>query len=371
MRQKQRYYCSGCHLYFNLGQPTQNNGAKTVYTIKDIARQLGFSTSTISKALNNHIDISPQKKALINAKAKELDYQPNKLASSLKQNRSGVIGLIVPEFTQSFYPRIILEINKRLSEAGYIVMITQADNRYANELTNINSLLASRVEGIIASVTFETTEFCHLQKIIDRQIPLILFSRYPAQLACPKIKVDDFAGAYTAVRHLITQGYKKIGHIGGPEHISVSSDRYKGYRQALADSGLTTCTSWIVQAPDVIEKAAVYARNLLTLANRPDAVFAFTDPVAIAVVQEAKKLGVSIPGQMGLVGFSDDPVSSFITPTITTVRQPIEAIAITIVDSLKQLLTTGYSHETNSEQLLKATLVQRESSQPVAGEVVW
>jgi DNA-binding LacI/PurR family transcriptional regulator len=369
VRQKQRYYCSQCQLYFNLDQQPESAVKKTIYTIKDIARELRFSTSTVSKALNNHIDISPEKKALIEAKAKELDYQPNKLARSLKQNRSGVIGLIVPEFTQSFYPRMIFEINKRLSEAGYTAMITQADNRYANEVTNIHSLLASRVEGIIASVTFETTDFCHLQKIIDRQIPLVLFSRYPSQLSCPKIKVDDFEGAYTVVQHLIRQGYKKIGHIGGPNHISVSSDRYKGYRQALADSGLHTSSSWIVQAPDVIEKATLYAHKLLSQPIRPDAIFAFNDPVAIAVVQEAKKLAISIPGQLGLAGFSDDPVSNYITPSITTMRQPIEAIATAIVDNLKRLLLNGYLPENTREQLLQATLVQRESSQRMISQL--
>lgn len=363
VRNKQRYYCNHCNLYFSLPETKETFLSRpSNITLKDIAEQTGYSTSTVSKALNNHPDISPDKKAAILAKAEELDYQPNKLASSLKKQKTLSIGMVVPEFTQSYYPQVILEINKKLTEAGYTLYITQSGEQYANEVNNIQSLLANRVDGIIGSVTFETKNFAHFQKVIDRKIPLVLFSRYPNDLACPKVKVNDFSGAYTIVKHLIEKGFKKVAHIGGPDHISVSYDRYNGYVQALKDYNLPIKENWIIRQPDVIPNAKKYAQQLLHQEDRPDAIFAFTDPVAISIIEVAREMNIRIPQQLGVAGFSDDPVSRHITPGITTMRQPFAQIAEQVVNNLLLLIKNGYAQTTYSEELAEAVLIIRESS---------
>ncbi|MEO8173543.1 MAG: LacI family DNA-binding transcriptional regulator [Sediminibacterium sp.] len=362
IRQKQRYFCRHCNIFFISEADNNVSGKPAVPTITDIAKELGFSISTVSKALHNHADISNEKKALVHAKAAELDYRPNTHAASLRKQKTMTIGIIVPEFTQSFYPKIILEINNLLTLHDYTLIILQSNNSPDNELKNINTLLDNKVDGIIGSVTFKTSILSGFQKIIGHRVPLVMFSRYPSGLVCPHIKVNDFLGAYQVVKHLIQKGYKKIGYIGGPDHISLCNDRYTGYLKALNEYDLETAESWIVQQSDVIENAQVYAARLLQQKNRPDAIFAFTDPVAIGVIEAARKLAINIPGELGLTGFSDDPISKYIQPGITTMRQPLALIAEKIVTNLIDLITNGYQSQHFPEELELAVLVERESS---------
>lgn len=233
VRQKQRYFCKHCTIYFTV-EADEETGKPFVPTIVDIAKALGFSISTVSKALHNHIDISEEKKALVRAKAAEMDYRPNTHAASLRQQKTKTMGIIVPEFTQSYYPKIILEINNQLTRQGYTLVITQSNNDPNNELKNINTILANKVDAVIGSVTFESTDFSGFQKIIDHKIPLVMFSRYPPDLLCPRLKVNDFSGARTAVKHLVEKGYKKIGFIGGPGHITLCRERFdKGVPEVI------------------------------------------------------------------------------------------------------------------------------------------
>lgn len=363
VRQKQRYFCNHCSIYFSLDPGSDEHSTRPLIpTIKDIAKALGFSPSTVSKALHDHIDISEEKKALVLAKAAELDYRPNLIAASLRRQKTMTIGVVVPEFTHAYYPNILLETNRLANSAGYTLIITQSSNDPAFEIKNLNTLLANKVDGIIASVIFETKDFSHFQKMIDHQVPLVLFSRYPADLSCPRIKVDDFKGAYTAVQHLIDKGYKKIGYIGGPEHVTLCRERYEGYLAAMESNQLTTKKNWIIQETDVIPNAHMYAAQLLKQADRPDAIFAFSDPVAIAVVETARETDIPIPGEIGLIGFTEDPVSKYITPGITTMRQPFDIIAHKIMEAMFDLIKHGYTNHNCREQLLDALLVERESS---------
>ena len=291
-------------------------------TIKDIARKLNLSPSTVSRALRNHPDISPETKGKVVALAEQYDYHPNSIAQSLQTRKSRTIGIIVPEIKHHFFSFAISGIDEVAYEAGYTIMVCQSNESYEREVLNIQALLSHRVAGLAMSISQETREIDHLHSAVRRAVPLVLFDRVSEEMPVSKVVVDDYQGAYQATAHLIQKGYRRIAHLAGPEYISIGKQRFKGYRDALADHGRPYDPALVISGGFKERDGAEAAQRIVGMDPRPDALFAVNDPVAIGAFMHLKEAGLAIPRDMAVVGFSNNPISSYIEPALTTIDQP-------------------------------------------------
>ena len=291
-------------------------------TIKDIARKLGLSASTVSRALRNHPDISAETKRKVVALAERYDYHPNSIAQSLQTRKSRTIGIVVPEIKHHFFSFAISGVDAVAYEAGYTIMVCQSNESYEREVLNIQALLSHRVAGLLISLSQETREVDHLQSAVRRTVPLVLFDRVREDLPVSRVVVDDYQGAYQATTHLIQQGYERIAHLAGPEFISIGKQRFRGYRDALMDNGRRFDPDLVIPVGFKERDGAAAAQRIMERDRRPDALFAVNDPVAIGALRHLREAGLSIPEEMAIVGFSNNPISSYIEPALTTIDQP-------------------------------------------------
>lgn len=366
VRNKQRYVCKDCNYFFTLSDPNQmiprKKSRRHQTTIIDIAKAIGVSNSTVSRALHGHADISPETRNAVLEMAAQLDYQPNQLAYNLVKSRTNTIGMIVPEFTNSFFPNVIIGAHEVLTEAGYNLTIMQSNESYAVEVSNTKAMLANRIDGLLISLTQETNNYDHLKVFEKRGIPLVLFNRVCDFVSAPKVVVNDFEGSFLAVEHLILNGYERIAHLGGPLNLLVSRERLRGYRAAMEKYGKNIEENMVIQGMFSQQKARIYGKYLLDLENRPDAIFAVNDSSAIEIMLMALEKGIRIPDELGVVGFSDNPESAYIGPGLTTIRQPTHAIGKTSAQWVLQLIDAEEEMILPNEKVLKTELVVRGSS---------
>jgi LacI family transcriptional regulator len=290
-------------------------------TIHDIARELNITASTVSRALNGHATISEKTRKAVLEKARQLNYKPNSIAAALRSGRSYIIGVIVPVADRSFFAKVVRSIEEEAAEAGYSVIICQTYENFEKEKQVLDTLLRTQVDGIIASIAKGSTTFDHYQRVLDEGVPVILFDRKVESLAASTVTIDDFRGAYTAVEHLIEQGCRRIAHFAGQQHIRLYQERYRGYREALRYYGLPFEESLVFECPSDVELGRKSAERLLQLSPRPDAIFSSSDYAALGAMQRLKSEGVAIPGEIAIVGFANEPFTSFIEPALTTVDQ--------------------------------------------------
>jgi len=363
VRGKQRYYCKDCHVYFTL-QPKSPRAPKPghIATILDIAKALNISKSTVSRALQGHTDIKKETREAVVKMAGKLDYQPNLLAKSLVKSKSNTIGIIVPEFVNYFFPTVIMSAQKVASEAGYNVIICQSQESVKTEIANTKVLLASRVEGVIISMTRETSDFDHFKAFSRHGIPMVFFNRICEKITASRVMVNDYEGAYAAVEHLIANGYRRIAHIGGPPNLRLSQNRINGYLDALKAHKLPSYARWIVHHDLTAADAKACAKKLLSLKSPPDAIFCVNDPAAIQTLLYAKSVGIKVPHQLGIVGFSDDPISSIIDPQLTTVNQPVSEMGQIAMRILLDQIKEGPGPHKPVHKKLLTNLIVRESS---------
>ncbi len=290
-------------------------------TIADIARELNITAATVSRALNNHPRIKESTKQAVREMAIRLNYQPNKIASSLRLGRSNIIGVIIPSAEITFFGSVVHGIEKVANEKNYNVLIYQTNEQYEYEKKGIQTFLQSRVDGVLASISKETINLDHFAELKRRGVPLVLFDRASDLLGVSSVVVDDYTGAYEATRHLIKQGCKRIAHIGGQQHISIFNQRLKGYIDALNVSGISLEEDLIVYGKVSIDSGYACMQQLLATKNPPDAVFAVEDFTALGAIQALKDAGISIPEQVAIAGFANESFGAFITPSLTTVNQ--------------------------------------------------
>jgi DNA-binding LacI/PurR family transcriptional regulator len=366
VRNKQRYVCKGCNYFFTLSDPDQIAPGKKKRrhqtTIIDIAKSVGVSNSTVSRALHGHADISAETRQAVLDMAAQMDYQPNQLAYNLVKSRTNTIGMIVPEFTNSFFPNVIIGAHEILTEAGYNLTIMQSNESYQVEVSNTMAMLANRIDGLLISLTQETNNYDHLKVFEKRGIPLVLFNRVCDVVDVPKVVVNDFEGSFMAVEHLILNGYERIAHLGGPLNLLVSRERLRGYRAAMEKYGKRIEENMVIQGMFSQQKARIYGKYLLDLENRPDAIFAVNDSSAIEIMLMALEMGINIPDELGVVGFSDNPESAYIGPGLTTIRQPTGAIGRTTAQWILQLIDSDDELTLPSEKVLNTELIVRGSS---------
>ena len=277
-------------------------------TIKDLALKLNISVSTVSRALRNTPDINPKTKEAVLKLAEELDYEPNALAQNLVQRKTNLIGIIVPELDMQFFSSAIRGIQEEAYNKGYNVLIAQSNEEYNLEVENVKSMVSSRLDGLIVSLSKKTKDFSHFDKILRRGIPLVLFDRTSKNINSSKVVADGKEGAYSATEHLIEQGYQRIAHIAGPKNLEITQHRLSGYIAALENNSIQIKNEYIVHCDLSREGAYLKAKELMSLPKPPDAIYAVNDPVAIEAV--------------GIIGFNNEPITDLLSPKLSSVNIP-------------------------------------------------
>jgi len=332
-------------------------------TITDIARELNTTAATVSRALSDHPGISLERKRSVQSVAKRLNYKRNKIASSLRSGRTHMLGVIVPSAEINFFGSVVHGIESIANSNGYNVLIYQSNESYEHEVKGIETFLTARVDGILVSIAKSTLDFSHFVEVKKRGIPIVFFDRDNDAIGIPSVVIDDYAGAYQATQHLISQGYKRIAHVAGPGHLTIFKDRLRGYKDALAANNIAFRKDFIYQGNVTIESGKEAASYFLSLPKPPDAVFAVEDFTALGVMKEMKDRGIHIPDDFGIIGFANELFGEHITPALSTVDQQTVSMGKEAVKMVMDMI--GNSHEKNKEKtkiVLKAIPIYRESS---------
>jgi LacI family transcriptional regulator len=289
-------------------------------TIKDIARELGISVSTVSRAIKDHPDISPATKKQVKELVEKLRYRPNTVALSLRSKKSNNIAVVVPAIVHHFFSSVISGIEEVALEAGYNVMLFQSNELYEREVQIADSLSAHLVDGVLVSLSKHSTKFGHLKKIMDEGLPLVFFDRACEMMEADKVVVDDFNGAFQAVEYLIKTGCRRIAHYGAPQHLQIGYQRKRGYISALESHGMVPDEQIMVQC-DTMDEAVKVTSRLMKLNDPPDAIFAVNDLTAAGAIQALKQMRFRIPEDVSVIGFTDGLVARVTDPPLTSVSQ--------------------------------------------------
>jgi LacI family transcriptional regulator len=293
-------------------------------TLKEIANQLGISITTVSKALKGYADVSAATKKAVVDLAQKMHYSPNSFAVNLRTRESKTIGLIIPTLVHDFFSTVIQGILEEADKRDYLVIILQSNEKLEFEKKQIDLLLNKRVDGILMSLANETGEFEHLKSIIAHETPLVLFDKIAKLVNCSKVTINDRKASYDAVCYLVNKGYKKIAHFRGSYMPQNSIDRFLGYKKALEDNNIIYDPSLVFLCENNNDFDDGYENAKKALNQHPDidAIFAITDLVAIGIIKYCNEIGISIPSQIAVLGFSNWFMSSVITPKLSTVDQP-------------------------------------------------
>jgi LacI family transcriptional regulator len=298
--------------------------SKKQIRLADLAEILGISTATVSRALKDYPDISAETKKRVIALAKELNYRPNTLAAGLRKSETRIIGVIIPEIADHFFSKIIKGIMEVAYREGYNVMLCQSDEDYEKEVKDADALLSSRVDGLMVSIGNHTHDFTHLMEFLHAEVPLVLFDKTTPELEnCSRVIVDDYAGAFQAVEHLIQQGCKRIAHIGGSSEAFTFQNRLNGYKAALSKHGLPLHDGLVFQCEQLTLQVAKEHGKILSQISPPiDGVFAATDLMGIGVMNGLKANGIKIPEDVKVMGFSNWEMAEAVDPPMSSVKQP-------------------------------------------------
>lgn len=336
--------------------------AKGKVTIHDIALLLKVTASTVSRALHDHPNISERTKKAVLEAAQQLNYQPNNIAAALRKGKSHIIGLIVPTVNRAFFASVIRGIEEIANQKNYKVIICQTYDNYKKEVQMINTLLNAQVDGIIASIGKNTLCLKHFEKVQHKGIPLVLFDRTTKALDVCQVGIDDYLGSYKMVSHLITEGNHRIAHFAGSQKVNIFKERLRGYKNALLDHGIAFDKRLVVESDLQLEGGRQCMQKLLATGPVPDAVFSASDYGAMGAMQVLKEEGFSIPGEIALAGFSNEPFTSFTDPPLSTVDQLSIKMGKTTAEVFFHHLQAGDTGSPQEITTLDPEILIRESS---------
>ena len=295
----------------------------TPITMKDIARELGVSVATVSRALKNSSRISKEKRESSQAYAREHNFIPNIIGSALRHSKATpikLIGVIVPEFIHYYFASVLTGIEEEARARGYRIMVALSDEKYEREVRICDDFYKNKVCGVIVSQAKDTTQYDHFQRLIDYGVPVVFYDRICTGVDASRVVVDDYMGAFTAVRHMIDTGCRRIAFYGASMNMEISKNRYNGYKDALQRSGLEVDEE-LVRLCDNRAAAEAITPDLLNMENRPDAFFAINDDTAIGILYTAKRMGFAVPDDISVCGFTNGNRAVACDPMITTVEQ--------------------------------------------------
>lgn len=362
IRGKQRLYCKECNLYFTVAPPNPTVTKKSHQTtIIDIAKVLGISPSTVSRALNNSTEINENTRVEILRVANELDYRPNFLAQSLNRGETHTIGVIIPDIQRPFFAGVVAGIQKVATEAGYRVMICQSNESHHTETLNVQALVTSRVDGLLISHSKETNSFEHLKLQLKKGVPIVHFDRVCDEVDTAKVIQEDFLGGFTLTEHLILQGYKRIAVLAGPSDLLISNNRIDGYRAAYKKHGLHVDENLIYYGNFSKDDSILALDYWLNLPDKPDGIFTIHYANGIEMIMELKERNISIPKEIGIVAFGDELIASLIEPSLTVFHQFPFTIGETAASMLIENIINKDSFEPYTK-VIKGELIIRKSS---------
>lgn len=329
-------------------------------TIHEIAKALNTTASTVSRALNNNPRISEETRKKVLEMADKLGYEPNVMASSLRKGSSRIIGIIVPYADRIFFSSIIRGIEEEVKKSGFNVIICQSYEKLENEIEDVNALLAAQVAGIIISISKETSTYEHLERVLQRNKPLVLFDRTTDAINTSCVAIDDFRGAYDSVVHLIRNGYREIAFFSGSKTVSIFRERFRGYKAALEDHTLPVREEFIVEVPSDVDQGKAATEKLMALPHQPDAIFSCSDFSALGAIKWLMSHHYRVPEDIGVIGFGNDPFTQYLDPTMTSVDQKSKQMGKTAAKVfLEQLEEKEAAYH---KVLLSPELIVRQSS---------
>ncbi len=333
----------------------------SMVTLKQLAEQLNVSVSTVSKALHDSDEISPETVKRVKALAKHLNYQPNKMAISLKSSKTKSIGVIIPNVLNHFFAKVLYAIEKEASSKGYDIIICISNESFTKELQSLEVLGNGSVDGFIISIAEETQtkgKTDHFNSILQQQLPIVMFDRVANDVDCDKVIIDDFGSVHKATTHLINEGRKKIALFTGIDELSVGKLRSEGYVKALEDSKAYTGKPLIIKY-DEEEGFDDYIEEILKSNPDIDGIISADNTSGVIALNKALKLGYKIPGQISIIGFSDDNVLKFTDPKLSTISQHAVDIGKTsvriLIDRINKVSTASKTKVIKTDLILRNT----------------
>jgi LacI family transcriptional regulator len=332
--------------------------------IKTIAFDLNVSTSTVSKALKDSHEISKETRSRIKAYAKLHNYRPNSLALSLRNQKTMVLGIVIPEIVHHFFSRVISGIENVAYKNNYNLMICLTKDEYEKEVQNIDMLTNGSIDGLLVSVAKESlkkNDIAHFKRLIDRGFPIVFLDRVPHDLKTDKVIIDDIAGGYKAAKHLMERGRKKLAIIGTPSHIIVGDDREKGFLKAIDEFNLEFNESFHIKVDekDIIEPQI---EALFNQEELPDGIFAVNEKYAAIALKLAKQKGYKVPENIAIIGFTDGLISITTTPTLTTVAQHGYTMGEQATEILLNRINQNETVLPYKTKVISTNIVEREST---------
>jgi len=335
---------------------------KKATTIKDIAKVLGVSVSTVSRALQDKPEISEETKRLVREAATNMKYRPNSMAVALKTQKSYSIGVVVPQIVSAFYASVVKGIEEVANNLGYQVFVSSSNEDMQKEEKNVFGFLDHRVDGMIVSLSKATDSFKHINYIKDRDVPLVLFDRTSKEINVPKVVANDADAAYLAISHLIAGGAKRVALLTGPEHMLIGRNRLRGYKAALTNHNIEIDNKLITHCNLTVDDAKNATLKLLAMEERPDAIFGINDEVAIGALFAIKEQGLKIPKDVAVVGFSNSNRSRYIEPSLSTMDQNPVKIGSLAAKLLFDQINGNHGYGETKEIIVPADLIVRASS---------
>lgn len=334
-------------------------------TIKDIAKALGLSTSTVSRALRDSYEISPETKKLVMDYAEKINYQPNPIALSLRERRSHTIGVIVGEIANNFFSQVINGVESVAREKGYNVIISQNLESHERENSNLQYLTSRSIDGLLVSVSSETRSFDVFRDLHSKGMPMVFFDRIVNEIETHKVIADNFGGAYNATRHLLELGYRNIALLSNASILSIAKERLGGYKAALEDVGIQLdprLVRYCEHGGMVLSELEYAIEGLMGLEQRPDAIFASSDKLTTGCLRILKKMNIAVPEQIGLIGFSNGDLTDLLDPSLSVVKQPAFEMGQLATRKLLQLIESKHPVTDFTTEVLQTELLIRNST---------
>lgn len=331
-------------------------------TIYDIAKILEISPATVSRALNDHPAINIKTKLLISEKATELGYRSNTFASNLRRRSTNTLGVIVPRLNSHFMSAVLAGMEEEANKSGYNLLISQSLESVKKEIANAKTMFNSRVDGLLVSVAYDTDTFEHFENFIKKGVPILFFDRIIDHPKCSGVVIDNELAGFEATSHLINRGCKRIMHVTGNLKRNVYSGRLRGYQNALIQNDLVLQDDFVMITDLSQEAGKSVAQKINEMEFKPDGIFISNDICAVSCMKALKEMGYSIPDDIAIVGFNNDPVSQVIEPNLTTVYYPGQQMGEVAVQSLINHLKGIEYIDTSKTIVLQSELIVRESS---------
>jgi len=338
----------------------EKNNTKEI-TIYDIAEILKISPSTVSRALNDHHSISKSTKKKVLETAQKLGYRFNRFAKNLREQKSYVIGVVIPRLDSYFMSTVISGMENHAKLSGYNIIITQSNENIEKELKCVEMLYNSRVDGIIISFSAYTKNLDHLDFILKKKIPLVIFDRYIEYPGITSIVIDNYKAAFDIVSHMINEGCKNIVHITDNINCSVYQERLNGYKEALNKYGLDYNEKFLFEKNLYNSNFKKLSNDILNLRPFPDGIFASNDYAAVNILLELKKRNIKIPDEIAIAGFNDDPIASVVEPNLTTIKYPGMLMGEVAVKTLIEIIN-GQNMPVINKLILSHELIVRKST---------